>query len=48
MDLLPLVVLERNDINGKIKDEMVKRLHESIHKHIENKNKEYASKVDKR
>ena len=34
-------------LDGQKKDEMVKKLHESVRKHIEKKNEQYATKANK-
>jgi hypothetical protein len=47
LDLLPLPVYERTCLDGQKKVEMVKKLHESVQQHIENKNEQYATKANK-
>ena len=47
LDLLPLLVTETTSLDGKKKAEMVKKLHESVWKHIEKKNEQYATKANK-
>ena len=47
LDLLPLPVNEMTSLDGKKKAEMVKKLHESVQKHIEKKNEQYATKANK-
>ena len=47
LDLLPLLVNEMTSLDGKKKAEMVKKLHESVWKHIEKKNEQYATKANK-
>ena len=47
LDLLPLLVNERTSLDGQKKDEMVKKLHESVRQHIEKKNEQYANKANK-
>ena len=34
-------------LDGQKKDEMVKKLHESVRQHIEKKNEQYATKANK-
>jgi hypothetical protein len=38
LDLLPLSVNEKTNLDGQKKAEMVKKLHESVRQHIEKKN----------
>ena len=45
LDLLPLPVNEMTSLDGEKKVEMVKKLHESVRKHIEKKNEQYATKA---
>ena len=40
-------VNEMTSLDGEKKAEMVKKLHESVRKHIEKKNEQYATKVNK-
>ena len=47
LDLLPLPVNEMTSLDGEKKAEMVKKLHESVMKHIEKKNEQYATKANK-
>ena len=47
MDLLPSPVNKMTSLDGQKKDEMVKKLHESVRKHIEKKNEQYATKANK-
>ena len=47
LDLLPLPVNEMTSLDGEKKAEMVKKLHESVWKHIERKNVQYATKANK-
>ena len=47
LDLLPLPVNEMPSLDGEKKAEMVKKLHESVRKHIEKKNEQYATKANK-
>ena len=47
LDLLPLPVNEMTSFDGKKKAEMVKKLHESVRKHIEKKNEQYPTKANK-
>ena len=47
LDLLPLPVNEMTSLDGQKKVEMVKKLHESVGKHIEKKNEQYATKANK-
>ena len=47
LDLLPLPFNEMTSLDGEKKAEMVKKLHESVRKHIEKKNKQYATKANK-
>ena len=47
LDLLPMLVNERTSLDGQKKAEMVKKLHESVWQHIENKNEQYETKVNK-
>ncbi|RVW51647.1 Transposon Ty3-I Gag-Pol polyprotein [Vitis vinifera] len=47
LDLLPLPVNEMTSLDGEKKAEMVKKLHESVRKHIEKKNEQYATKANK-
>ena len=47
LDLLPLLVNETTSLDGKKKAEMVKKLHESVRKHIEKKNEQYGTKANK-
>ena len=47
LDLLPLLVKEITSLDGQKKAEMVKKLHESVRKHIEKKNEQYATKANK-
>ena len=44
LDLLPLPVNEMTSLDGQKKAGMVKKLHESVQKHIEKKNEQYATK----
>ena len=47
LDLLPLPFNEMTSLDGEKKAEMVKKLHESVRKHIEKKNEQYATKANK-
>ena len=47
LDLLPLPVNERTNLDGQKKAEMVTKLHESVRQHIEKKNEQYANKANK-
>ena len=47
LDLLPLPINEMTSMDGQKKTEMVKKLHESVWKHIEKKNEQYATKANK-
>jgi hypothetical protein len=47
LDLLPLLVNKRTSLDGQNKDEMVKKLYESVWQHIEKKNEQYATKANK-
>ena len=47
MDLLSLPINEMTSLDGENKAEMVKKLHESVRKHIEKKNEQYATKANK-
>ena len=47
LDLLLLPVNEMTSLDGEKKAEMVKKLHESVRKHIEKKNEQYATKANK-
>ena len=47
LDMLPLLVNEMTSLDGQKKAEMVKKLHESVRKHIEKKNEQYATKANK-
>ena len=47
LDLLPLLVKEITSLDGQKKAEIVKKLHESVRKHIEKKNEQYATKANK-
>ena len=47
MDLLPLPVNEMTSLDGRKKAEMVKKIYESVRKHIEKKNEQYATKANK-
>jgi hypothetical protein len=47
LDLLPLSVNEKTNLDGQKKAEMVKKLHESVWQHIEKKNEQYATKANK-
>ena len=47
LDMLPLLVNEMTSLDGQKKVEMVKKLHESVRKHIEKKNKQYVTKANK-
>ena len=47
LDLLSLLVNEMTSLDGEKKVEMVKKLHESVQKHIEMKNEQYATKANK-
>ena len=47
LDLLPFPVYEKTSSDGQKKDEMVKKLHESVRQHIEMKNEQYATKSNK-
>ena len=47
LELLPLLVKEITSLDGQKKAEMVKKLHESVRKHIEKKNEQYATKANK-
>jgi hypothetical protein len=47
LDLLLLPVNKRTSLDGQKKAEMVKKLYESIRKHIEKKNEQYAAKANK-
>ena len=46
LDLLTLLVNEMTSLDGQKKDEMVKKLHENVHQHIEKKNEQYATKAN--
>ena len=43
LDLMPLPVNERDNLNGKKKAELVKSIHEKVRLQIEKKNEQYAS-----
>ena len=45
--MLPLLVNEMTSLDGQKKVEMVKKLHESVRKHIEKKNEQYVTKANK-
>ena len=47
LDLLPLPINEMTSLDGEKKVEMVKKLHESVRKHIQKKNEQYATKANK-
>ena len=47
LDMLPLLVNEMTSLDGQKKVEMVKKLHESVRKHIEKKNEQYVTKANK-
>ena len=47
LDLLPLPVNEMTSLDGEKKAEMVKKLHQSVRKHIEKKNEQYVTKANK-
>ena len=47
LDLLPLLVNEMTSLDGQKKAKMVMKLHESVRKHIEKKNEQYATKANK-
>ena len=47
LDLLPLPINEMTSLDGQKKAKMVKKLHESVRKHIEKKNEQYATKANK-
>lgn len=48
MDLLPLAVSKRTNLDGKRKAKMVKKIHKSNHEHIgKKKNKDYTFKANK-
>ena len=47
LDLLPLPINEMTSLDGQKNAEMVKKLHESVRKHIEKKNEQYATKANK-
>ena len=47
LELLTLPVNEMTSLDGQKKAEMVKKLHESVRKHIEKKNEQYATKANK-
>ena len=47
LDLLPLPVNEMTSLDGEKKAKMVKKLHESVRKHMEKKNEQYATKANK-
>ena len=44
LDLLPLPFNEMTSLDGRKKAEMVKKIYESVRKHIEKKNEQYAIK----
>ena len=46
LDLLPLPVNEMTNLDGEKKAEMVKKLYESVRKHIEKKNEQYATEAN--
>ena len=46
LNLLPLLVNEITSLDGEKKAEMVKKLHESVRQHIENKNEQYVTKAN--
>jgi hypothetical protein len=48
MDLLALPIGERVSLNGNRKTLIVKTLHENVRQQIENKNRIYATKTNKR
>ena len=45
--MLPLPVNEMTSLDGRKKAEMVKKIYESVRKHIEKKNEQYATKANK-
>ena len=45
--MLPLPINEMTSLDGQKNAEMVKKLHESVRKHIEKKNEQYATKANK-
>jgi hypothetical protein len=47
MDLIPLPMDKRVSLDGNCKAQMVKTLHESVRKHIEKRNRVYATKANK-
>ena len=47
LDLLLLSINERTSLDGQKKAEMVKKPHESVWRHIEKKNEQYATKANK-
>ena len=47
LDLLHLPVNEMTSLDGEKKAKMVKKLHESVQKHIEKKNEQHATKANK-
>ena len=46
LDLLPLPINEMTSLDGEKKAETVKKLHESVQKHIKKKNEKYATKAN--
>ena len=46
LDLLPLPINEMTSLDGQKNAEMVKKLHESVRKHIEKKNEQYATEAN--
>ena len=47
LDMLPLLLNEMTSLDCQKKVEMVKKLHESVRKHIEKKNEQYVTKANK-
>ena len=47
MDLIPLPVDARNSLDGQKNEELVKSTHEKAQMHIEKKNEQYATQVNK-
>jgi len=48
MDLIPLPINERVNLDGKKKAEMVKKIRERVKQQIEKKNEQYATHANKR
>ena len=47
LDLLPIPISEKTNLDGARKAETVKKLHERIHEQIEKRNKDYAYRANK-